>query len=179
MQERRMTMPECVPADPAQSRLLRCRDEPVLLNSAGPKRLSRIRVGKYPAFLVPRRNASQLVPMQHFRQGRVEWHASLGSRRFNIARLSVDVRLTYFQLHTIPIDITLLQAEYFASSQPHTHGDDAHCSKWFGDVFQQFLKLIDRKNGWFAFPLRTILNAHEAHGVECVWDQFPAHRRVK
>ena len=55
---------------------------------------------------------------------------------------------------------------------------DAECSERFGDVFQYFLKLIHRKNSWFTFPLRTVLNAYEAHGVECIWDQFAAHRSV-
>jgi hypothetical protein len=35
-----MAVPKCVPADPAQPRFLCGGDEPVLLNAAGPKRLS-------------------------------------------------------------------------------------------------------------------------------------------
>jgi hypothetical protein len=59
---------------------------------------------------------------QLLRQRRVKWHPSLRSRRFDSARLSVNIGLAYAYSHTFPIDVTPPQAEYFANrNQFPTH----------------------------------------------------------
>ena len=75
--------------------------------------------------------------------------------------------------------VTPLQAEYFANPKSHAHSNNAHRSKRFGDVLRYFPELIYRENSWLPHSFRTVLHAHEAHGVELIWDQFPAHRGVK
>lgn len=122
-------MPEGMPADPAQPHLLRCGDEPVLLDFTGPVRLSCIRICKDPVFFVRRRSTPQLMLSQLFRQRRVKWHPSLRSRRFDSAWLSVNIGLAYAYSHAFPIDVTPLQAEYFANPKSHAHCNNAHRSK--------------------------------------------------
>src|ERR1700756_5383794 len=115
---------------------------------------------------------------QPFRQRTVEGHPSLGSRRLYSAGYSVDIRLAYAHSHAFPIDITPLQSEYFANPKSHAHRHDAHRSKGFRDVFQHSPKFFYRKCFRLPFSFRTVLYAHEAHGVELIWDQLPAHRGV-
>src|SRR5260370_12999232 len=141
-----MTVPEGMPADPAQPHLLRCGDEPVLLDFTGPVRLSCIRICKDPVLFVRRRSTPQLMPSQLLRQRRVKWHPSLRSRRFDSARLSVNIGLAYAYSHAFPIDVTPLQAEYFANPKSHAHCNNAHRSKRFGDVLRYLQELIYRES---------------------------------
>ena len=71
-------MPECVPADPAQSRLLRCRDEPVLLNSVvlGPS--TTIRCGDFIVIrLADRYYGQEIESMQRDRVNIDEAHGGV------------------------------------------------------------------------------------------------------
>jgi hypothetical protein len=116
---------------------------------------------------------------QLLRQRRVKWHPSLRSRRFDSARLSVNIGLAYAYSHTFPIDVTPPQAEYFANPKSQAHCNNAHRSKRFGDVLRYLQELIYRENSWLPHSFRTVLHAHEAHGVELIRNQFPTHRGVK
>jgi hypothetical protein len=69
-----------------------------------------------------------LVLTQLFRQRTIEWHPSLGSWRLHGAGYPVNIRLAYAHSHAFPIDITPLQAEYFANPKSHAHGNEAHRS---------------------------------------------------
>jgi hypothetical protein len=46
-------------------------------------------------------------------------------------------------------------------------------------VFQHLPKFVCRKRFWLSFSFRTFFYAHEAHGIELIWDKLPAHRGVK
>src|SRR5260370_1760202 len=142
-----MTVREGMPADPAHPLPLRCGDEPVLLDFTGPVRLSCIRICKDPVLVVRRRRTTQLVLSQLLRQRSVKWHPSLRSRRFDSARLSVNIGLAYAYSHAFPIDVTPLQAEYFANPKSHAHCNNAHRSKRFGDVLRYLQELIYRESG--------------------------------
>jgi hypothetical protein len=72
-----MAVPKCVPADPAQPRFFCGGDEPVLLNAAGPKRLSCLGVCEYPVLCVLCRKRPLLVLSQYIRQIAVERHVLL------------------------------------------------------------------------------------------------------
>jgi hypothetical protein len=111
-------VPEGMPADPAQPHLLRCGDEPVLLDFTGPVRLSCIRICKDPVLFVRRRSTPQLMLSQLLRQRRVKWHPSLRSRRFDSARLSVNIGLAYAYSHAFPIDVTPLQPSISLTRSP-------------------------------------------------------------
>ena len=100
------------------------------------------------------------------------------SRRFDSARLSVNVGLACACSHTFPIDVTPLQAEYFANPKSHAHSNNAHRSKRFWDVLQYLQELIYRENSRLPHSFRTVFHKHEAHWVELIWDQLPAHRGV-
>src|SRR5438309_894635 len=76
----------------------------------------------------------------------VKWHPSLGSWRLHGAGYPVNIRLAYAHSHASPIDITPLQAEYFANPKSHAHGNEAHRSKRFGDVFQHLSEFVCRKS---------------------------------
>ena len=58
-------------------------------------------------------------------------------------------------------------------------GNDAHHSKLLRDVFQHLSKFVCRKSFRLPFSFRTVFYAREAHGVELISDQLPAHRGVK
>src|SRR6266481_7645136 len=113
-----MAVPKRVPADATYPHLFCGKNKPVLLNSARPVRLSCIWICKYPVVFVCRRSIPRLMLSQLLRQRRVEWHPSLRSRRFDSTRLSVNIGLAYAYSHTFPIDVTALQAEYFATRSP-------------------------------------------------------------
>jgi hypothetical protein len=168
-----------MPADPTQPYLFRGGDGPVLVDFIGPERFPCIGICKYPAFNVRWRSISSLMLTYLFRQGTVEWHPSLGSRRLYSSGESIHIRLAYAHSHAFPIDITPFQAEYFANPESHAHGNNAHRSKWFGDVLQHLPELIYRESSGLPLPFRAVLYANEAHGIELIRDQFPAHRGVK
>src|SRR5580692_1675346 len=174
-----MAVPKRVPADATYPHLFCGRNKPVLLNSARPVRLSCIWICKYPVFFVRRRSIPQLMLSQLLRQRRVEWHPSLGSRRLHGAGYSVNIRLAYAQSHAFPIDITPLQAEYFANPKSHAHCHDAHRSKRLGDVFRHLPEFVCGKSSWLSYSFRTVFYAYEAHGIELIREQLPAHRNLR
>jgi hypothetical protein len=113
------------------------------------------------------------------RKRTVKRHPSLRSRRFDSTGLSIHIGLAYGYSHTFPIDVAPLQTEYFANPKSHAHGNNAHRSERFRDVFQYLPELINRESFWLSHSFRSVLNTHEAHGVELIRDQIPTQRGAK
>src|ERR1700686_5287551 len=174
-----MAVSKRVPANPAQSRLLSCRDQPVFLNSAWPIRPSRFRVRENPSLRIAERSELLFVFPKLLRQQSVERHPSLGGLCLEFTLLPVNVGLPHCQLQTFPVDVLPLQSEDFAYPQSQTHRHNAHRSKWLGNMFKQFPKFFYGKCLRLPLPFLTVLDADQAHGVVLIRNQLPSHGRIK
>src|ERR1700730_13015221 len=111
-----MTVAERVPADPAYPRLLCCGDEPVLLNSTWPIRLSCFWVREYPVFGLRHWSQPRLMLTKSLRKRTIKRHPSVRGLCFYVPLHPVDVSLSYRQAQPFPVDGIPSQTENFAYS---------------------------------------------------------------
>src|SRR6266853_4074929 len=111
-----MAMSERVPADPAYPRFFCSRDEPVLLNSTWPIRLSCFRVCEYPVLRLRQRSQLRLMLTKLLCERTVKRHPSMRGLRFYVALFPVDVSLSDRQAQSFPINVVPSQTEDLAYS---------------------------------------------------------------
>src|SRR5437867_13197796 len=99
-----MAVSERVPADPAYPCFFCCGDEPVLLNSTRPIRLSCFRVCEYPVFRLHWRSQPRLMLTELLCKRTVKRHPSVRGLCFYVALFPVDVSLSYRQAQPFPVD---------------------------------------------------------------------------
>src|SRR2546427_10997799 len=111
-----MAVTERVPADPAYPRFFCSRDEPVLLNSTWPIRLSCFRVCEYPVFRLRQRSKFRLMLTKLLCKRTVKRHPSIRGLCLYVALFPVDVSLSYRQAQSFPIAVMPSQTEDLAYS---------------------------------------------------------------
>ena len=168
-----------VPADASESATKACGRDMPLLNSPGiprpPACLERAR--KYPILGAP--EWCLLLPFpKHLGERRIERNTCVRVFGFDVAHDAVYDRSSHKQREILPENITPLECEKLAATEPRREIKDNHRAKGFVELSKQTMALCDLEHLRLARPFARAPHPHEFHRVLADVDELPTHRAV-